>query len=212
VIALGLLLVVVDLLQKVGIGPKSQEEHATRLRMKKGRRINLMNLQEFEQLLSPYKTIKENYVKTRLDFYKKGHNKKRYAAQASAVLILLFSLLIPIVVNFDFTGPWTWLSKTLIVSLMSLSIAFVSGLSELCQWQSLWKEYSKRVVQIETLIGIWEIEVANARQLSDPREISAVLGKATETLLKSVDMAVVTEMETFFAAVPKAQAAQGSQK
>ena len=115
-----------------------------------------MNLPEFEQLLSPYKTIKNDYVTTRLDFYKKGHNKKRYGTLGTALLILLFSLLIPIVVNFDFINHSTWLSKTLIVSLMSLSIAFVSGLSELCQWpQSLWKEYSKKVVQIETLIGIW---------------------------------------------------------
>ena len=168
-----------------------------------------MDNQEFERLLSPYKDIKDQRVIPRLNFYQKHFNSKRLAAQGASVAILFLSLVIPIVANLDFTARG--LSKELSVSVMSLLIALITGLNEVFRWQHLWKEYSERIVKIDTLIGLWEIEVANARQLSDPKEVSTVLGKATQNLVNSVQQTVSTEMETFFRATPRTQSAQGAE-
>jgi hypothetical protein len=161
-----------------------------------------MNDQEFQQLLSPYREIRDQRVKPRLSFYQERVNSKRFCAQGTSVAILFLSLAIPIVTNLDFAA--LGLSK-LIISAMSLLIALITGLNEVFRWQHLWKEYSERIVQIDTLIGLWEIEVAKARHLSDPEKISEKLGEATEELVKSVETAVLTEMGTFFPTTPKKQ-------
>ena len=163
-----------------------------------------MNTEDFDRLLLGYTTTKEKYVDSRLKFYLDRVDNKRQLAQWSRVAVLLLSLAIPLVVTFspDAIG---FVQKNLIVSLMSLLIALAGGLEGLHQWQRTWKEYSTRIVHIETLIGLWEIQVARARQLSDAKEVSDILGKATEKLLSSVNEAVTTEMGTFFSEREKAQ-------
>lgn len=158
-----------------------------------------MNSEEFKQLVSQYRKIKDNRVNKRLDFYNERVESKRHAAARAKTAVLLLSLVIPVVANLDFAAPW----KGIIVSIMSLFIALISGLAEFHQWQRTWQEYSKAIVQIEGLMDSWELDVARARQLSHPKEISEELAEVTETLLESVEQIVLTEMRAFFAATPK---------
>lgn len=163
-----------------------------------------MNTEDFDKLLVGYTATKEKYVDSRLKFYLDRVDNKRQLAQWSRVAVLSLSLAIPLVVTFSPAAIGLEPSK-LIVSLMSLLIALAGGLEGLHQWQRTWREYSARIVQIETLIGLWEIQVAKARELSDGKDVSDILGKATETLLSSVKEAVMTEMGTFFTEREKAQ-------
>jgi hypothetical protein len=88
----------------------------------------------------------------------------------------------------------------MIITFMSLTIALVSGLDGLHQWRTTWREYSKAIVQLTALIGLWEVKVANARQLTNRAEISKALGDATEELLSKVEAITLAEMDTFFSA------------
>jgi hypothetical protein len=155
-----------------------------------------MNAEEFDGLLVGYSRIKKERVDPRLAFYTKRVENKRRMAQWTKAAVLLLSLAIPIVVALD-VPAWP-LPKDLVVSLMSLAIALASGLEGLHQWQRTWREYSSRIVQIETLIGRWDLAVMGARSLADSNAAEAALRKATEDLLLSVEQAVLTEMDTFF--------------
>lgn len=163
-----------------------------------------MNTEDFDKLLDRYNAIKKNNVGSRLKFYRDRVDNKRQLAQWSRAAVLFLSLAIPLVVTFspDTIGL---VQKELIVSVMALLIALAGGLEGLHQWQRTWREYSTRIVQIETLIGQWEIQVVKAGQLSDAKEVSDMLGRATEKLLSSVNEAVTTEMGTFFFEREKAQ-------
>ncbi len=159
--------------------------------------------EEFDRILSDYKKIKEQHVDGKRKFYGDRVDSKRFGAQGAGVAILFLGLVIPIVTNLKFTYPASapWLTKEIIVSIISLVIAFVTGLSTLFQWSSTWKEYSSQIVQIDKLIGLWELEVAHARHISDQeKDISVYLQKATEKLINSVENLVSTEMRTFFRA------------
>ena len=124
--------------------------------------------------LEKYNEVKEKYVTRRLKFYVDRVDNKRKLAQWSRAGVLLLSLTIPIVANFgdnlgnDFTIK-------LIISIMSLLIALIGGLEGIHQWEQTWKEYSRRIVQIETFIGVWDIEIASARQLPDLKDASKVV-------------------------------------
>ena len=169
-----------------------------------------MNNEDFAKLLAVYTATKEKYVDRRLTFYLDRVDNKRRLAQWSRVAVLLLSLAIPVAVTFspDKIGS---VPKDLMVSVMALLIALAGGLEGQHQWQRTWREYSTRIVQIETLIGLWEIEVARAGQLSDAKEASDAMGKATENLLSSVNQAVTTEMNTFFSEREKAQLPSNTQ-
>jgi len=104
-----------------------------------------MSHQDSDNLLSEYIEIIDKRVRPRLTFYMERVNNKRRLAQWTRVLVLLLSLTIPIVVNLDrnliSNHPTTF---AISVSLMSLLIAFISGLEGLHLWQHTRREYSKR--------------------------------------------------------------------
>jgi len=163
------------------------------------------NLKTLKQLLEPYQAIKDGPVKHRLDFYIDHVKSKRRAAEYSGHTILLLSLIIPLVANHPFKDHW---GNGLIVSILSLLIALISGIRESTQWTRLWREYSQAIVEIEALIGAWEIEIAKARSLTDLTKITDILEKATTTLLASVNKIVLAEMGAFFTVIPKTPQAQ----
>jgi hypothetical protein len=170
-----------------------------------------VDAKDFSYLLAEYTEIKEKHVTPRLKFYVDRVENKRRLAQWSRALILLLSLTIPIVVHIDQT-TFELLSQNLVVSLMSVLIALAGGLEGLHQWQLTWREYSSRIVQIETLIALWEVQVARARQLSEAKDASEALYAATEHLLLSVEKAVLTEMEGFFSERSKTQQRQAVER
>jgi hypothetical protein len=83
---------------------------------------------------------------------------------------------------------------------MSLSIALVTGLDGLHQWRTTWREYSRAIVQIKTLIELWKVKVAGARQLGNHDDVSKALGEATEELLRKVEAVNLREQDIFFSA------------
>lgn len=157
-----------------------------------------MNDQEFGEILSHYQSIKGARADERLKFYVARVNSKRRFAQWLGAAVLVISLAIPIVTNLDL--PVTQHQLNMIITFMSLSIALVSGLDGLHQWRTTWREYSKAITLITTLIGLWEVKVANARHLGSHDEVSKALGEATEELLRKSEEAVLAEMDTFFSA------------
>lgn len=172
-----------------------------------------MDDQEFNEILSHYGCIKRNCADKQLKFYTDRVNSKRRFAQWFGAAVLVISLAIPIVTNLGLNVTPHQLN--MIITFMSLSIALASGLDGLHQWRTTWREYSKAIVQIETLIGLWGVKVANARQLANHDEVSKALGNATEELLRKVEEATFAEMDTFFSArsaIPKTAEAGSSEK
>jgi low affinity Fe/Cu permease len=170
----------------------------------------MIDAAEFDRILTPFQEINGRYVTKRLEFYNKRVEGKRRCAHAVRWIVLILSLSIPLVASVDFTI--FGMPNTFVVSLMSVLIALASGLEGIHQWQLTWKEYSGRIVQIETLIGLWEVQLVRARQLSDINEASSVLAWSTEKLLKEVNNAVSTEMESFFSTIPKLEKKPGQEQ
>jgi len=162
---------------------------------------------EFTSLLKKYSEIKETHVTRRLKFYLDRVNNKRRLAQWSRAGVLLLSLIIPIVANFG--GRFgDHFPKDLTISIMSLLIALAAGLEGMHQWQQTWKDYSRAIVQIETLVGVWEIEILCAERLANVEDASKALDTATKMLLSSVERVVSAEMEGFFSERSRATGGQ----
>jgi len=164
-----------------------------------------MDSQEFDEIFKPYEAIKQNRAKAQLEFYTDRVNSKRRLAQWSGAAVLFISLTIPMVTNFHpvatgFNFSVSQETINMFITLMSLSIALLSGLDGLHQWRTTWREYSKAIVRIETQIALWEVKVTSARELPNREEVSKALGDATEKLISEVEAATSAEMDVFFSA------------
>ncbi|MDM0116718.1 SLATT domain-containing protein [Variovorax sp. J22R133] len=173
-----------------------------------------MDDQEFNGILAPYDKIKSDCADKQFKFYSDKVALKQFYAQWFGAAVLIISLAIPFVTNFG-SELVTQRRVDMIVTLMSLLIAAASGLDGLHQWRTTWREYSKGIVQLRTLIGLWDVKVANARQLTNHDQVSKALGEATEELLNKVEQTVSAEMDTFFSArsaIPKIAETRSSEK
>lgn len=183
-----------------------------------------MTPEEFDEVFSQYNLIKKERADEQLEFYTQRVLSKRRFAQWSGAAILIISLAIPFVTNFG-TSFGTFVTDRLcidisqhslqhffnmIITVMSLSIALISGLDGLHQWRITWREYSKAIIQIKTQIALWEIKVANARELPNRDEVSKALGDATKELISKVEEVASAEMDTFFSARSTVQQPGGS--
>lgn len=153
-----------------------------------------VSAQELERLVCLNRKIKAEYVDTRLQFYKDRVDSKRIWAQRASIAVLSLSLVIPIVANL----PIIDIEKNVVVSLLSVSIAFISGLGQIHRWQETWKEYSAAIVRIEAAIAAWELRIADASMLADSAKPAQALAAATEKLVQSVTGVVSAEMQRFF--------------
>ena len=156
-----------------------------------------MDQQQFDNLVKRYTEIVDRHATPRLRYYQARVGGRRFAARISAVAIIALSLIIPVATNFWPAGS-VGASKELGVSVLSLLIAFLSGLRELYKWDETWKEYAGQMLLIEAAFGAWELEVAGCRGVQDPTGVDTRLNQATGRLLATVEHLVQDEMHSFF--------------
>ena len=160
-----------------------------------------MSLPPIDELIDDLTEMKERYVEQRLAYYKDRVDNRRRAARSTSVIVIFISLLlIPLATNF-LPDNALGVSTKLLISGASLLIGLVSGLQELFKWDAVWHQYSTRIVEIESAVIRWELEIVRLKQRSDDSAARKELIDATKVLLLSVDQAVLSEMEEFFSRV-----------
>jgi hypothetical protein len=157
-----------------------------------------MTTESINTLVSHYVKIKKEHVDTRLIFYNKRVNINKYLTYFTYFLVGVISfLVIPYVTNFHPDNS-AGISNTSIISGASILLGVVSVFKESFKWDVIWKQYSTCIVQIESAIGHWKLEVEKTLLLSDMNEVNEKLNEATDRLLSTVDKAVLSEMKIFF--------------
>lgn len=166
---------------------------------------------ELESLIADLSKIKEEHVDSRLRHYTERVDYRRITARSTSVIVIVISLfIIPISTNFLPENALGFSNK-FVISAASLLIGLVSALQELFKWESVWHQYSTRIIEIELAIGLWKLEIAKSRQLSDENEAKLTVIEATKWLVRTVNQAVLSEMEVFFTRV-KGEKTQDEQK
>jgi hypothetical protein len=151
------------------------------------------------KLLSAYTEIALKQAVPRLDYYKARVERRRIASRATSVIVIVISLfVIPLATNFLPEDTFS-LSNKLIISTASLLIGLISGLQELFKWESTWRQYTIRIIEIESAIALWQLELLRTTEIATTKELNERLFDVTKTLLQTVDNAVLAEVEKFFA-------------
>jgi hypothetical protein len=148
--------------------------------------------QAFPDVVKSCRALKEQYVDTRIDYYKHHTKIPRAMFRWAGVLTIVFSVTLPALAAAVFAY------KELILSATSVAIAALTGLSSFYRWDKTWSGNSSAQVALEQHVAKWELEITNAQYLLAPADRNLHVYKATNDLLINSSNVVSSESTGFF--------------
>src|SRR6266700_6723169 len=162
----------------------------------------LQSNKRFLSVLEELTHIKEEFVVRQLNWYKAHARTPMLLFRISGVLVILLSVSLPFLTTLE--GLW----KTLVLPVISLLIAGLTGLNAFFRWESDWKGYRQTHLTLEYLLTTWELQIAEARCQVDEQKAIDIALKATEQLINMTRTTTSTEAEDYFKRVQAARTQQ----
>ncbi len=145
------------------------------------------NDEQFLKILEELDKVKQDVVNTR-QWYKIHAPRQAYQFRIAGMLLILLSVSVPFVAAQ--TAPW----KDVLLSLMTLAIAALTGLSAFFRWEYAWQSYRRTQYALDNMLNKWRFKIIEARHQADPQRAIDMALRSTEQLL--TDAANITSSET----------------
>lgn len=135
--------------------------------------------------------VQTQVVETR-DWYKSKAARPRRLFQTAGALVILLSVSIPLLAVLDYPG------KDLVLSVIALLIAALTGLNSFFKWESSWRARRQTEFALTHLLSGWDLRIIEAMQEADPEQARQLILQATRQLLEEARVVVGAETEEFF--------------
>jgi hypothetical protein len=146
----------------------------------------------FLQLEKKARELQTLYIGTRIEWYRAHTAGPRFWFRWAGIITIVFSVTLPAL------AAATFLHKELALSVMSIAIAALTGLSSFYKWERTWRANSTAQITLEQHVAKWELELTNARVLISPQDRATHVYKATSDLITNAGNVVTSESEGFF--------------
>lgn len=152
--------------------------------------------QEAEEALTQMEArareLKTRFIDPRIEWYQNHTAAPRFCFRWAGIITIICSVTLPAIAVAEF--PY----KALALSLMSIAVAALTGLSSFYKWERTWRANSTAQVALQQHVAKWELELANARLLVAAQDRANHVYKATSDLLVNAGNVVTSESEGFF--------------
>src|SRR5581483_4534647 len=162
----------------------------------------LQNDKRFLSVLEEVTRIKEEFVGLQFNWYKANARRPMLLFRIAGVLVILLSVSLPFLTTLD--GLW----KTIVLPVISLLIAGLTGLNSFFRWESAWKGYRQTHLTLEYLLTTCELQIAEARCQVDVQKGIDMALQATEQLITMTRTTTSAEAEDYFKRVQIARTQQ----
>jgi uncharacterized Zn finger protein len=92
---------------------------------------------------------------------------------------------------------------------VALLVAGLTGLISFFRWESDWKGYRQTQFNLDHLLSIWELKIAQAKLERDTKQAISMVLQATQELLDTTHTTTSAEAEEYFQRVQIPRAQQG---
>lgn len=106
--------------------------------------------------------------------------------------VILLSVSLPLLATQEFP------SKSLVVSLVGVLVALLSGLAAFFRWDESWRSNIGARMEVEHLLAVWDLRMLEARHAADAEQGIATAVQATRDLLEAVRQVHVGNTQSFF--------------
>ena len=129
-------------------------------------------------------------------FYRRLAPKKRHLFQGSGVIVIVLSTSLPLVAAFGerLVGDW----NNLIIALIGVAIAILSGLNAFFHWDTGWRGQIGAQLELQRLRAEWQAKRAAALTHPNHEEGFVLIQTATDKLISSAHQVIKTETNQFF--------------
>jgi hypothetical protein len=156
--------------------------------------------ERFISILKELETLKEDFVVRKIKGYQKATRLARLRFRVAGVLIIVLSACLPLLSTLR-EGIWI----SIVLPIVALTIAGLSGLSAFFHWESNWRGFSQTRFMLEYQLKMWELRIIEAKYEMDPQKAVEIAMQATKQLLDETRSVTSDESEEFFkrAQLPK---------
>jgi len=151
------------------------------------------NDERFISALKELEAIKEDFVVRKMHTYRGWAKQARLRFRISGALIISLSVCLPFLTTLR-EGIWI----SIVLPIVALVIAGLSGLNTFFRWESNWKGYSQTRYRLEYLLKVWELKVIEAGHETDTQKSVEIVMQATKQLLDDVEATTSVEAEEYF--------------
>jgi hypothetical protein len=161
----------------------------------------ILDYDESDDEFEAYYRIVQTKIINSYHWYKIHKNRERINFRIAGVTVILSSITIPVISAYSFIG------KDMVVSIIALTIAILSGLNGFFKWEESWQSFNRSELIIQHLIGMWQFQLLEAKSHANASERLFEARKATKHLLDEVGKIISQETENYFSKVewPKKQ-------
>ncbi len=148
--------------------------------------------ERFLSVLEELTHIKDEFVVRQLNWYKTHGRTPMLLFRVSGVLVILLSVSLPFLATLE--GLW----KTMVLPVIALLIAGLTGLNSFFRWESDWKGYRQTQFTLEYLLTTWELQMTEARHQEDVQKGIDIALQATKQLIDTTQTMTSAEAEEYF--------------
>lgn len=152
----------------------------------------LQSDERFMSVLEELTRIKDEFVVRQLNWYTTHRRTPMLLFRVSGVLVILLSVSLPFLATLEGLG------KTIVLPVIALLIAGLTGLNSFFRWQSDWKGYRQTQLTLEYLLTIWELQIAEARHQVDVQKGIDIALQATKQLINTTRTTTSAQAEEYF--------------
>lgn len=160
--------------------------------------------ERFISVLKELEALKENFVVRKIRAYSRRATQAQLRFRISGALIIGLSVCLPFLTTLK-GGIWI----SIVLPIVALLIAGLSGLNAFFRWESNWKGYSQTRYRLEYLLKVWELKVIEAKHETDTQKSVEIVVQATKQLLDDVESTTSAETEEYFKRVQIPDASPG---
>ena len=153
------------------------------------------DINDFERLVATGRSIKEGLIDPNREWYRSHQLWPFIMFRSTGIITIILSVALPAVASINEASLDY---KSLILSVMSVTIAALTGLSSFFRWERSWRGRNNSKFAIDTLVAKWELEIENARSVVDPSKRTQHVYLATNDLLTNFRSIGSEENEQFF--------------
>jgi hypothetical protein len=149
---------------------------------------------KLEKTLNELARFKDDVIKS-IEWYKRQAPKQMVLFRTFGVLVILLSVSVP------FLGTLEGLGKTIVLPVVSVLIAGLTGINAFFNWQSQWQQFRLAQFTLENLIARWDFEIMQARSEEDEDKAIDLAVQATRDLMEQASRVTQAETADFFRGV-----------
>jgi hypothetical protein len=162
------------------------------LDQEQGRAIYQQDDARFISMLKELTHIKEEYIVKQLKWYEDHSTKAKHYFRFVSTLIIILSVSIPFLATLE--GLW----RNLVLPIVALTIAGLTGLNAFFRWENSWKGSIQAKLTLEHMVWVWNLRIAEAKHELDAQKGIEIMVTATEQLLENTQGTMLAEAEEYF--------------